>query len=239
MYQKGNNASKSKTRLYNIWKMMRKRCRCKTRNDYKYYGGKGIKVCEEWDDPDVGYDNFHIWAIENGYNDKLTIDRIDNDKDYCPENCRWTTMRRQAYNRSTTKSPIPDNINLMTMTYKGKTLTFREWSEITGIAIKTLRRRRDRGWTVKETLEVPVKNCYNKPTEKQKGEGLMFNGREEKIYITDDMSIPAKIFPDGQDHVITIDGVEWVRTKNPVHAAVLFQMMVDNIVDYVDYSPNI
>lgn len=65
----------------------------------------------------------------------------------------------------------------------------------------------------------------------------MFNGREEKIYITEDAYIPARIFPDGTDHVITIDGVEWVRTKNPTHAAVLFQMMVDNIIDYVDYAP--
>ena len=65
----------------------------------------------------------------------------------------------------------------------------------------------------------------------------MFKGREEKIFITDDAYIPARIYPDGNEHIIEIDGVEWVRTKNPTHAAVLFQMMVDNIVDYVDYMP--
>lgn len=157
MYQKGENASKSKTRLYNIWKMMRKRCRCKNRFDYKYYGGKGIKVCEEWDNTDFGYDAFRFWALRNGYKDSLTIDRIDNNGDYCPENCRWVTMRMQQYNKPTTKSPIPDNIKLKTMTYKGKTLTIKEWANKLGVDHHALRMRLKRGWSVERTIETPIK----------------------------------------------------------------------------------
>lgn len=156
MYQKGENASKSKTRLYNIWKMMRKRCRCENRSDYKYYGGKGVKVCEEWDNTDYGFECFKAWAMRNGYKEDLTIDRIDTNGDYCPENCRWITMRMQHYNRTNTKNPIPDNINLKTLTYKNKTLTIREWADITGIDHHTIRMRRKRGWSVERTLETPV-----------------------------------------------------------------------------------
>lgn len=79
------------TRLYNIWKNMRQRCNNPNANGYKTYGGRGIKVCEEWDE----FPNFQKWALNNGYKENLDIDRIDNDKNYSPDNCQWVT---RSYN---------------------------------------------------------------------------------------------------------------------------------------------
>jgi hypothetical protein len=75
----------SNTRLYNIWKNMRQRCRDPNTDNYKYYGGKGIKVCDEWSK----YSNFKNWALTNGYTDSLTIDRIKSNGNYEPTNCQW------------------------------------------------------------------------------------------------------------------------------------------------------
>lgn len=78
--------SKKKTRLYQIWSGIKQRCNNPNCNRYQYYGAKGIKMCEEWSQ---SYKTFAAWSYSNGYADNLTIDRIDSDKDYCPQNCRW------------------------------------------------------------------------------------------------------------------------------------------------------
>ena len=90
----------SNTRLYRIWQGIKERTNpnCKDSGAYKYYISKGIKVCEEW----LNFENFFLWAITHGYNDSLTIDRIDGDKDYEPSNCRWVTMQVQRENISNT-----------------------------------------------------------------------------------------------------------------------------------------
>lgn len=84
------------TRLYNIWKTMRQRCLNPRNSKYKRYGGRGITFDIEWDD----FSRFSEWALNNGYRDDLTIDRVDNDGNYCPKNCRWVSVLDQQNNRS-------------------------------------------------------------------------------------------------------------------------------------------
>lgn len=83
-------------RLYAIWRKMHYRCENENHPSYYRYGGRGIKVCEEWNSLIV----FGKWALENGYSEELTLDRIDNDRNYEPSNCRWATMKEQMNNTS-------------------------------------------------------------------------------------------------------------------------------------------
>lgn len=118
---------------------MKERCYNQNRNSYCWYGAKGICVCDEWDD----FENFYDWSMNNGYSDELTIDRIDANGNYCPENCRWSTDREQANNRSTNRI----------IEYNGESHTLEEWSRITGIASSTIRMRLDEyKWDVEKSL---------------------------------------------------------------------------------------
>ena len=113
------------TRLYNIWLNMRDRCLIETNPAYINYGGRGIEICEEWDD----FNNFWKWAEKSGYSNELTIDRIDVNGNYCPENCRWVGRKKQSNNKR----------NNDYLTYKGITKTRQEWAEEYDINVEHLR----------------------------------------------------------------------------------------------------
>lgn len=140
----------SDTRLYRIYRKMLRRCYVPEEPAYKYYGAKGIKICDEWLKDRSA---FLKWSIENGYSDRLTIDRINVYGNYEPNNCRWATKKEQALNRS----------NNVIYEYNGVKQTEIEWAAEYGINRTTLSNRIKRGWSVEKALTEPIKeNKRNK-----------------------------------------------------------------------------
>ncbi len=119
---------------------MKDRCYNPNNKRYPHYGGRGIVVCQEWKD---NYVSFRDWAICNGYQIGLSLDRINNDGNYSPDNCRWATPKQQAYNRRTNRL----------ITIQGKTQTVTEWAEEVGISIGAFQNRLRYGWSEERLLE--------------------------------------------------------------------------------------
>lgn len=126
------------SRLYNIWTQMNQRCTNETLDHYDRYGGRGISVCDEWRQFEV----FEDWAINNGYKDGLSIDRIDVNRNYEPRNCKWSTNLEQSRNKR----------NSVYLTINGESKTIGEWAEISGLPYKTIQRRLFTGCKEEELL---------------------------------------------------------------------------------------
>ena len=131
-------------RLYRVWLRMKTRCSNPNVQEYRNYGGRGIRVCEEWS---KSYASFREWALENGYNPnakqgECTIDRIDNNKGYCPENCVWDSMKDQSINR---------RCNVF-LTINGERMTVSEASKKYGVPYDTLLARHHNGWTDEDAV---------------------------------------------------------------------------------------
>jgi hypothetical protein len=134
----------SGTRIYRIWKGMRNRCENQNIPQYRDWGGRGITVCEEWK---TDFNKFYEWSMTHGYTNELSIDRIDNDGNYCPENCRWTTAQTQALNRKSNSF----------ITYNGITKHISEWDKDIGSAKSgRVRARLNAGWSIEDAVTTPV-----------------------------------------------------------------------------------
>lgn len=130
-------------RLYSVWCAMKRRCYGIRTINYPNYGGRGIRVCDEWRND---YAAFRKWALKNGYEKGLELDRIDVDGNYEPDNCRWVTRQKQSYNKRSNR----------VIEYKGKSKTMAEWAEEIGISIQTLSSRLNKlGWSVERALTTP------------------------------------------------------------------------------------
>lgn len=130
----------SNTRLYGIWCAMKRRCNNKNTIAYADYGGRGIQVCDEWLN---NYVAFMEWALSNGYSEILSIDRIDNDGNYEPSNCRWVDSVAQVANRRSN----------VVYTYNSESHIISEWASIFGIPYKTLHYRLSHGWDIADALK--------------------------------------------------------------------------------------
>lgn len=159
---KSKDATPVEKRLYEIWIGMKKRCSPNATNNkrYKNYAGRGIKVCDEWSN---SYEAFRSWALGNGYDGyatfgECTLDRIDNNGNYCPENCRWADATTQQRNKN----------NNFLITFNGETKTLAEWSEITGISRHAISDRiKELNWDIETALTKPVKKSAKQKREQE------------------------------------------------------------------------
>lgn len=134
----------SNTRLYQIYHGMKRRCYNPKDDHYSDYGGRGITMCQEWE---YSFEAFYSWALANGYAENLSIDRIDVNGNYSPDNCRWLDQLGQANNQRKNRM----------LTVEGETHTISEWARIKGISPDTIWARLKYGWAEKETVVTPVK----------------------------------------------------------------------------------
>ena len=131
---------KGNTKLYNVYYGIKRRCLDKKWNLYKDYGGRGIEICDEWKN---SYQCFKTWAIENGYKEGLSIERINNNGNYEPSNCKWATPKEQANNRRSNRK----------IYYEGKLYNVTSLAETLHINSNTLFTQLNRGWTIQRIIE--------------------------------------------------------------------------------------
>ena len=139
----------SDTRLYSIYLGMKNRCYNKNEPAYNRYGGRGIKVCDEWREKGTGFVSFKQWALKNGYSDKLTIDRIDVNGNYEPSNCRWADIYTQANNKRSNRYFI----------YNGVKKSMAEWSKDLGISYSVIQYGLSKHKPLKEVFGIDIKEA--------------------------------------------------------------------------------
>ena len=131
------------TRLYSLWNAMKSRCNNPKVKSYERYGGRGISVCEQWEKSFV---SFYEWAINNGYEENLSIDRIDNDGNYCPENCRWIPFEEQCNNRRSN----------IVFKYNGEKHNLMQWCKLLNLDYKFIHNRIYRmKWDFEKAITTP------------------------------------------------------------------------------------
>lgn len=134
----------SKSPLYHIYMTMKARCGNPNNHKYARYGGRGISICNEWTSD---FMTFYNWAIINGFKQGLSIDRINLDGNYTPENCKWSTPKEQARNTSTNRN----------IAFLGKTKCLQEWANEMGIKRETIAMRLNKGWSIGDTFNTPLR----------------------------------------------------------------------------------
>lgn len=128
--------------LHQIWRDIKMRCDNPNMENYKHYGGRGIKMCDEWKD----FQAFYDWSMKNGYEKGLSIDRIDTNGNYSPENCRWASMKVQQNNRRNNKI----------LTINGETKTMSEWADFYSMKYTVVKSRIKNGWEPIDALTIPI-----------------------------------------------------------------------------------
>lgn len=144
----GIKYGESRERIHNIWYLIKFRCEDPSSHCFHNYGGRGIQMCKEWADGIDGYFRFKEWSLNNGYSDDLTIDRIDNNGDYSPENCRWVDIYAQGNNKR----------NNVLIEYEGKTQTLSQWARELNVPMVSLHNRiRVLGWDIERAFTQPYR----------------------------------------------------------------------------------
>lgn len=159
-------------RLHSIWSGIKDRCFNPNSPEYKNYGGRGITMCDEWSNNIDGYDNFYEWAVRHGYEENLTIDRIDVNGIYEPSNCRWATFKEQQNNRT-------DNVYVI---FNDKKQTIAQWAEELKINENTIRARLRHGWTIEEAFSNKQRIGYRTAKKYEYG-GLVMSMAEWADYL--------------------------------------------------------
>lgn len=178
-----HGAAQKNIKLYRVFQAMRRRCYVASSDMYCAYGARGIRICEEWLQDPL---KFVDWALENGYADGLSIDRIDNNGNYAPTNCRFIDCKSQARNKQNTRL----------LTFRGETKCMAEWAEITGIPSPNIQVRIDRcGWNIERALTEPPKK--RKQLYEYKGESMTINEWAKKVGVN--ASTIALRFKNGDD----------------------------------------
>ena len=175
-----------RTRLGSIYHNMKTRCTNPNYDKYQYYGGKGVSVCDEWLN---SYDAFEQWALSHGYADGLTLERIDVHGDYTPENCRWSSRKDQANNRTSNHY----------IEYNGVTKTMMQWCEDLGLEYGMVSQRLRNGWSVERAFTEPHHNT-------NKTRLITFRGQTKRLYEwAKDVGLPFNVLYNRLDKGWTVE----------------------------------